>query len=472
MSDPIKDLENFNPQGLPMDPLPPSEVRRRGDRVRRRNSGVLAVGAAAAVAVVATSGVFINNAVDRGREPAPAGPSQTEQTGQPAPSMIPADFPLAAGVKGAQESDTAAMSRLDYCSATPLADLEPGDVRSISLSGGETSITRTLYLLDSPDASVAAHKAILDAAAACTDGDPKDTGDIAVHRDGEGWPGSTVTEDFAHGQATTEPSVEVVNVVSAGPALLVTSTFGSWSSDVNAGVADSRSAEQKVMLAMKDFGDYAAPKVDSANSTDANGSTDGSGDTGTAASTIHKDFPLAGGWPDDSRAEPGKNMGLQGPNHTLPDLEFGACGKPWQEPEYVDRLRADWNNAEDYRSRQLTTYADADAAVAAVEGLIAQQRACPKDPERDDGYVNNRDVRKVPIGGEGWAILERDTMDGAYSPFGESTLVIRVGKAVLVIRGGGHGGYPSGDGQAQIDAMNAQAADVISSMCEFTDAGC
>ncbi|KRF18895.1 hypothetical protein ASG90_03105 [Nocardioides sp. Soil797] len=462
MSDPIKDLENFNPQGLPMDPLTPSEVRRRGDRVRRRNNGVLALGAAAAIAVVATSGVFINNAVDKGQEPAPASPSQTKNAEQ---AEIPADFPLAAGVRGATETDTAAMSGLDYCGVTPLADLDPADVRSIGLSGGETSITRTLYLLDSSEASVAAHEAILDAADACTDGDPKDSGDVAIHRDGEGWPGSTVTEDFAHGESTTEPSVEVVNVVSAGPALLVTSTIGSWSADINAGVGSVRSDDQQVMLAMNDFGDYDAPQTDTSRGDD-------SGDTGSGASTIRDDFPLAGGWPDDSKAEKGKNMGLQGPNRSLAPLEFQACGEDWQEPEYADRLRADWNNVEDYRSRQLTTYADADTAVAAVESLIAQQRACPKDPVRDDGYVNNREVREVPLGGEAWAILERDTMDGADSPFGESTLVVRVGNAVLVIRGGGHGGYPSGDGQAQIDAMNAQAADVISSMCEFTEEGC
>lgn len=457
MSDPIKDLENFNPQGLPMDPLTPSEVRRRGDRVRRRNNGVIALGAAAAIAVVATSGVFIDNVVDRGAEPAPPGPSETRQAGS---TKIPDGFPLAAGVSGAQKTDTAAMSDLDYCGTTPLAGLRPSDVRSIALSGGETSLTRTLYVLDSPEASVTAHKGILDAAAACTDGDPKDTGAIEVHTAGEGWPGSTVTEDFAHGASTTEPSVEVVNVVSAGSALLVTSTYGSWSSEINAGVADTRQVLQPVMLAMRDFGDYDAPEAES------------TGSTGTAATTVPDEFVLGAGWPDDAEAEPGRNNGLQGPNRTLPDLAFQACGEEWTEPEYADRLRADWNNVEDGRSRQLTTYDSADDAAAAVGSLITQQQACPADPVRDDGYVNNREVREVRAGDEAWAILERDTLDGKPSPFGATSLVVRVGTGVLVIQGFGHGGYPDGDGQAKVDDLLAQASTVIADMCQFSEEGC
>ncbi|WP_067435397.1 hypothetical protein [Nocardioides jensenii] len=460
MSDPIKDLESFDPQGLPMNPLTPSEVRRRGDRLRRRNNGVMALGTAAAVAVIATSGVLVNNAVDQGEEPGPVSPSQTES---PAPTQIPDDFPLAAGVRGAEETDTAAMSDLDYCGATPLAGLDPADVRSIALSGGETSITRTLYLLDTPEASVAAHEAILDAAAACTDGDPEDTGDVAVHGPGEGWPGSTVTEDFAHGESTTEPSVEVVDVVSAGRTLLVTSTFGSWSTDIDTGVADERQALQPVMVAMSDFGPYDAPGSDDSTDPAAPGSV---------PTTIPGGFPLGAGWPDDSEAEPGKDMGLQGPNRTLDPLEFTACGEPWQEPSHADRLRADWNNVEDYRYRQLTTYADADAAVAAVASLVAQQQACPVEPQRDDGYVNHREVRKVPAGGEAWAILERDTMNGSPSPFGASALVLRVGSSVLIVQHGGHGGYPDGNGQGQIDAMTTQAAEAIGAMCRFTVAGC
>ena len=54
MSDPIRDLENLKHEGMNVNPLPASEVRRRGTRMRRRNNAIAAVGALAVVAVVAT----------------------------------------------------------------------------------------------------------------------------------------------------------------------------------------------------------------------------------------------------------------------------------------------------------------------------------------------------------------------------------------------------------------------------------
>lgn len=459
MSDPIKDLENFDHQGLAMNPLTPAEVRRRGNRMRRRNNGVLALGAAAAVAVIATSGVLVSNAVDQGSAPGPAGstsesPSETATTEDPQGlTEIPADFPLAAGVKGAQRSDEALMAGLEYCGTAPLADLAPVDVRSVELSGGETAIVRTLYLLDSPEAAVTAHEAILDAAAACTTGAPGNDGDVAVHRDGEGWPGSTVTNDHARGEEVFEPAVDVVNAVSAGPALLVTSVAMYPTEGIDQNVATARQDDNAVMVAMAEFGEYDAP--------DTRGSDTG---TSTTAGDIPDGFPLAAGWPEE--AEPGGDNGLTGPNRELPALAFQACGEQWQEPAHADRLRADWQNPEDYRGRQLTTYEDADAALAAVADLVAQQQACPADPERDDGYVTEREVRTVDVDGadEAWAILERDTMDGAESPFGATTVLVRVGRSVLVVTHGGHSGYPGGDGTTTVDAMVDDAAPVLDAM--------
>jgi hypothetical protein len=56
--------------------------------------------------------------------------------------------------------------------------------------------------------------------------------------------------------------------------------------------------------------------------------------------------------------------------------------------------------------------------------------------------------------------------------FGGSALVVRVGRAVLTVRHEGHAGYPSGDGQGQIQAMGSQAAEAIAKMCVFTRTGC
>ncbi|QIX25850.1 hypothetical protein ncot_03995 [Nocardioides sp. JQ2195] len=465
MSDPIKDLENFDPRGLSVNPLTPAEVRRRGDRVRRRNNGVMALGAAAAIAVVATSGVFVSNAVDRGEEPSPATPSRTEQTEQPVLSAIPDDFPIDVGMGSAEVTETGRMDELDFCGTLPLADRSPVDVRSAEVAGGETLVTRTVYLLGDQQTARATQVGILDAARDCAAEGSAD-GTVEIQRADDAWPGNTITTDLGPG-AETEPTVQVVNVMTNGAAVLVTQVWGGWSGDVQAGVDASRAELAELVPELEVFGESPGPLEPS--SADPDQDTGSSGDVPT---TIPAGFPLADGWPDDSAAEPGRDNGLKGPSRTLGSLDFMACEQAWSEPEHTDRLRADWNDVEDYRSRQLTTYADADAAVAAVEGLVAQQQACTEDPVRDDGYVTTREVREVPVGGEAWAFLERDTLNGSESPFGESTVVVRVGSAVLVIRDGGHAGYPSGDGQAQIDEMTSQAATVVDELCSFTVAGC
>ena len=77
MSDPIRDLENLKHEGMNVNPLPASEVRRRGTRMRRRNNALAAVGALAVVAVIATPLAV----VARGGDHAGPGP-----VGSPSPS--------------------------------------------------------------------------------------------------------------------------------------------------------------------------------------------------------------------------------------------------------------------------------------------------------------------------------------------------------------------------------------------------
>lgn len=469
MSDPIKDLENFSDEGASMDPLAPSEVRRRGDRMRRRNHGMAALGTAAAVAVIAATGFLLPGGTDRGDEPGPVvDPSNSRTTEAPTLDAIPADFPLDVAMGGAQVTDTGEMDDLAYCGMTPLAGLKPAGVRSAQVAGGETLVTRTLYLLDDQDAARAAQTAVLNAASACA-AEESPAGAVAIQPVDADWSGNTITLDLGPG-AETEPTVQVVNVLSNGPAVLVTQIWGAWTGNVQAGVKDSRSGLKRLVAELDLFGESAGPLDPSDDASKQNSETTGPANT-APGDDIAADFPLAAGWPDDSTAET-KEMGLEGPNRNLESLEFRACGKVLADPEHADRLRANWTNPEDYRTRQLTTYTDADEAVAAVADLIAAQKACPQDPERADGYETQRTVRRVEAGGEAWAILERDTMNGAASPFGASTLVIRTGHAVLVIQNAGHGGYPDGNGQSQIDALLNQAERPIAAMCAFTEAGC
>lgn len=184
-------------------------------------------------------------------------------------------------------------------------------------------------------------------------------------------------------------------------------------------------------------------------------------ETGEAGSGFIPDgFPLAAGWP---AAEGGAE--LEGPSHTLPSLEFTACDATFVGPTYMDRLRANWTGeAEDFRARQLSVYADVDAAGAAADGLAEFFESCGTGPLRDDGYRTEYEVRELDVADGGWAILQRDTFDGNASPFGQTTVVIRDATSVLILDHGGHAGYPSGDGQESIQFLIDEAAEVIAAL--------
>ena len=101
-NDPLESLDNF-PEGLHVDSLPASEVRRRGDRMRRRNTALATVGGVVAAAVFIGTPVALmsgNNDKDT-VDPAPPPPTVTDgHRPRPSPSWlteIPAEFPLADG---------------------------------------------------------------------------------------------------------------------------------------------------------------------------------------------------------------------------------------------------------------------------------------------------------------------------------------------------------------------------------------
>jgi hypothetical protein len=188
---------------------------------------------------------------------------------------------------------------------------------------------------------------------------------------------------------------------------------------------------------------------------------------------IPEGFPLAAGWPDDSEAE-SEEMGLKGPNRSLRSLGFTSCGDTLDDTVYVDRLRADWTNVEDYRSRQLTTYADADQAVAAVKALTDFHRECPTE-NAGEGYTRVTEVQRTEVGGESWAVVTHFEFDGAPAVGLTITQVIRLGRAVLIdttANEGGAGPDPDGEVEAQLDKMTSATAEPVSRMCVFTEAGC
>lgn len=99
MSDPIRDLEHFPTEGLAVNPLSPAEVRRRGDRLRRRNHTLAAVaGAAAVLAVVVPTAVVLGDGNGRSQQPPVATEPTTSKSAQAWKTEIPDGFPLDRGL--------------------------------------------------------------------------------------------------------------------------------------------------------------------------------------------------------------------------------------------------------------------------------------------------------------------------------------------------------------------------------------
>ncbi len=89
----------YTQEGLPVQPLPAAEVRRRGDRLRRRRAATVALGSIAAVGVlVGTPLALVAGGADSTAPLDPAGPGPSEASSSPAGvewrTSVPRDLPL------------------------------------------------------------------------------------------------------------------------------------------------------------------------------------------------------------------------------------------------------------------------------------------------------------------------------------------------------------------------------------------
>jgi hypothetical protein len=141
--DPLDTLSRLaDGQAGPM--LPALEVRRRGDRLRRRRTGLRALGGALAVAVV-LGGVALTTGMDGGTTPEPAPATQSPRPTTAATAMaIPAWFPLDQGypdpggdgsVTGPSSSPAAAFAPIEACGQRAYPVVRPA-VRAAPAAGG------------------------------------------------------------------------------------------------------------------------------------------------------------------------------------------------------------------------------------------------------------------------------------------------------------------------------------------------
>lgn len=183
MPDRIEELENFTNPGLTMQPLPATEVRRRGTRLRRRNIALATAGTIAACALIGTPlAVLVADAQ-------PDSPVVAEQPVAPAVEWlqtIPSDFPLGDGMSPTPGTDPATVGEqvgevvfdsIDICGkrawsydSARVSDVL-GAVWSDGIEGGEQ---RTLALYPSGDRAEQALGTMSARVTGCPDSPPGD----------------------------------------------------------------------------------------------------------------------------------------------------------------------------------------------------------------------------------------------------------------------------------------------------------
>lgn len=410
MPDPLDELENFSLPGPPMNPLPASEVRRRGNRIRRRNNALATVGGLAVVAIIAAPFALA------------AGGPESDSV-QPAPQVdwittIPADFPLSTHLpEGTEESAGYEQQSTDVCDGqgwTPPAESR----QAIYLGSTEGGQDRTIALYTDDAAAERAVDDLGERIGACiaeTEGSFPTT-ELLDDMDGE--------QTVAYVNRYTDGGdADVVRVVRVGNAVLQDTRY-------------TMSAGNPVIVqdALDQIGIDASSTVRamcvfSAEGCASEQPSEAVDEPTGLSGTIPDDFPIAEGLPTGGTLDgPGRDIDLAPYNL---DGSVRACGvAPTGLPSPVDTLYAGHRSPAEGTLRQLMTFGSVADAQAYVDGTIAPFAACPEDSD-------NRGVSKVyevtnPDLGDATAVsVMRVELDGEPGIGTQVVQLTRVGQAVL-----------------------------------------
>lgn len=188
------------------------------------------------------------------------------------------------------------------------------------------------------------------------------------------------------------------------------------------------------------------------------------------ATALPDDLPLTDGWP----AVDGDGS-LEGPARDQEAFTFAPCGTNIPDaPAPVDRVTARWQEPEDFRGRQLSSYASEEDARSAADAIVEAYRACPEGTPDSAGFVSHHTVADGDLGDESWVLGRSTTYDGAPAPGLDVTYVVRVGTTLLLITGAGEGGGsdPAGDILTTASAMADESTALLTSLCRFAGSTC
>lgn len=471
MRDPIKDLENFNQPGTTVNHLTASEVRRRGDRMRRRNNILAGVGGVAAVVLIATPfAVFAGGDTDSAPDPAPAPTSPTQGVETTWLQQIPSTFDLTENLAGEDagltQSETPTIDDITMCGVsswlgaagvtTPIVD-----VLGTENSGGESLNARTLALFTGPDAAQSALETIRAGVLAC----PNDPNASPVPRVYDLVGADLGTDDslvFTE-QAKVDGALSdlfVTQVARTGNALYLAKTYSTEGGQaaVESTVALLATSSAPVIGNLCIFS--AEPCTNTPPSSDP---SEASGSGVPSNTAIPADFPIDTGLVA-ATADGGEMFG-PGPR-AKGVAELNLCGTVVWPVEGDDRLAATATGPEYSASRELITFGSADEAVAALVTIRDAVDACPE--MAGDTRENDMFFAVLPVDASydsaTFGMTYRVGLGGGIWQF------VRVGRSLLGTSVGGE--YAPETIEAGADALNEGNKEVTSAMCIFTDEGC
>lgn len=481
-------------------PLSAADVRRRGDQIRRRRTALVAGGAALAVAAVAVP-VFAVIGND-----SPRSDKDNLADDKTHPALAESDLLRDADTEYDREGYSL-FETTDTFEGDGQATYLPCQRDKISALGATSSFTRTFNLYPNPEkmepGDVPDDQTTEDLVELVAEFETSAAARAAYDQFAE-WivdckvPGADAVNVAPQARSVTLPESDaVIYDLTWRPAPIEIDPTGDagYINETGLVLQDDRIAVVSVTIIGQDYNydpEFGSPvermlppaaerlrpgtepdrptEPTATETSEADDPDPGTGDPDTdpGAVAIPDDFPLLDGWPDQA----GDGEGRIGPARDLEPIGVEVCGQPLPDPGHADRLIARFDDVEDYRTRQLTTFASAEEAVAAVAAVRELFESCPKGPVREDGYTPNWEVRDTSIGGESFAVLGWDTLDGSPTTFGDTLLVVRLGSSVLVVAHSGHSGNPQGRETEVVEQIVRESASVVDRMCTWTAAGC
>jgi hypothetical protein len=419
MPDPSEELSNFEP-GVPVNPMPASEVRRRGDRLRRRNTTFVVGGAVAAIVLIAAPIAVLSGDDEKSGSVGPADQPLTSDV------LLTADEVPARERLTAWEEITAEGRTLACAPAAPAAlDADSSVRRDFGADVAEApgpegeppvSVVRTEVLQFADEATAREeYDQTQGWVLGCPGGDDIARKGVTTSRVTiDGGQGEWRAHEFYAPDACTD--CDAIRFDRMGVA-----QFGDRVVLVSLAEVGGPLEPEGLDQSMDALFEAAVVKAGGVVTT---------GSTSPPGPAIPDSFPLAEGLPSEGREGPSRDL------DTAPyNLEgaFTACNSTMADlPEASDTLYAGSRAASTANLRELMTFASPQVAQRFVDAVAGVFASCPNDVD-DQGVGKIYELSEVSDYGDyGVATVMRLELDGQPAPGAQVVLAVRSGQSVLL----------------------------------------